>query len=62
MVDGNGNIIGEVTSGTMSPVLKQGIGMAYLAKGFWKNGTEIYIRIRNKDIKARVTDFPFINK
>lgn len=62
VVDGNGNIIGEVTSGTMSPVLKQGIGMAYLAKGFWKNGTEIYIRIRNKDIKARVTDFPFINK
>jgi aminomethyltransferase len=62
VVDQNGIIIGEVTSGTMSPMMKQGIGMAYLAKGFWKTGTEIYIRIRNKDIKALVTDFPIYKK
>jgi glycine cleavage system T protein (aminomethyltransferase) len=43
----------------MSPMLKQGIGMAYLAKGFWKPGTEIYIRIRNKDLKAKVVELPF---
>jgi aminomethyltransferase len=59
VVDSQGNIIGEVTSGTMSPMLKQGIGMAYLAKGFWKTDTEILIRIRNKDLKAKVTDLPF---
>jgi len=59
VVDSSGNLIGEVTSGTMSPMLKQGIGMAYLAKGFWKTGTEIFIRIRNKDLKATVVDFPF---
>ena len=53
VVDENGNIIGEVTSGTMSPMMKSGIGMAYLSKGFWKAGTEIFIRIRNKDLKAR---------
>lgn len=58
VVDINGNIIGEVTSGTMSPMMKQGIGMAYLSKGFWKKDTEIFIRIRNKDIKARVVDLP----
>jgi aminomethyltransferase len=58
IVDGSGNKIGEVTSGTMSPMMKQGIGMAYLARGFWKTGTEIYVRIREKNLKARVVDFP----
>ncbi|MCU0407619.1 MAG: glycine cleavage system aminomethyltransferase GcvT [Bacteroidales bacterium] len=58
VVNEKGEIIGEVTSGTMSPMMKQGIGMAYLNKGYWKTGTEIYIRIRNKDVKATVTDFP----
>ncbi len=62
VVDENGNMIGEVTSGTMSPMLKQGIGMAYLAKGFWKPDTGIFIRIRNKDLKAKVVNFPFYNK
>ena len=59
VVDAAGKVIGEVTSGTMSPMLKQGIGMGYLTQGFWKTGTEIFIRIRNKDLKARVTDLPF---
>ncbi len=59
VVDASGNRIGEVTSGTMSPVLKQGIGMAYLPEGFWKPGTEIYIRVRNKDLKAAVANLPF---
>jgi aminomethyltransferase len=59
VADGKGNIIGEVTSGTMSPMLKQGIGMAYLSKGFWNTGSEIFIRIRNKDLKAKVVDLPF---
>jgi aminomethyltransferase len=60
VIDAQGNIIGEVTSGTMSPMLKQGIGMAYLNKGFWKTDTEIFIRIRNKDLKAKVVNLPFI--
>jgi len=59
VVDKDGNVIGEVTSGTMSPMLKQGIGMAYLEKGFWKPDTEIYVRIRNKDLKAKVVNLPF---
>ena len=62
VVDAKGNKIGEVTSGTMSPMLKQGIGMAYLSKGFWKTDTEIFIRIRNKDLRAKVVDLPFYNK
>jgi len=62
IVDSSGNKIGEVTSGTMSPMLKKGIGMGYLARGFWKTGTEIFIRIRNKDIRAEITDMPFYKK
>jgi len=62
VVDSKGVNIGEVTSGTMSPMLKQGIGMAYLVKGFWKPDTEIYIRIRNKDLKAKVVNLPIYNK
>ncbi|MFH0842785.1 MAG: glycine cleavage system aminomethyltransferase GcvT [Bacteroidota bacterium] len=62
VVDGSGNNTGEVTSGTMSPMLKQGIGMAYLEKGFWKPDTEIFIRIRNKDLKAKVVNLPFYNE
>jgi len=58
VVNAKGEVIGEVTSGTMSPIMKQGIGMAYLNKGYWKTGTEIFIRIRNKDIKAQIADLP----
>ncbi len=59
IVDENGTVIGEVTSGTMSPSLKKGIGMGYLGKGFWKPDTPIFIRIRNKDLRARVVNMPF---
>ena len=62
VVNGTGEIIGEVTSGTMSPMMKQGIGMAYLNKGYWKTGTEIFIRIRNKDLKAKIVDLPIYKK
>ena len=62
VVNAAGEVIGEVTSGTMSPMMKQGIGMAYLSKGYWKPESEIFIRIRNKDLKARVVNLPFYNK
>jgi aminomethyltransferase len=62
VVDSNGNVIGEVTSGTMSPMMKQGIGMAYLGKGFWKPDAEIFIRIRNKELKAKVVNLPIYIK
>jgi aminomethyltransferase len=61
VVDAMGVNIGEVTSGTMSPMMKQGIGMAYLNKGYWKPDTEIFIRIRNKDLKAKIVNLPIYN-
>jgi aminomethyltransferase len=62
VVDASGNVIGEVTSGTMSPMLKQGIGMAYLNKNFCKTDTEIFIRVRGKDLRAKVAALPFFRK
>ena len=59
VVDAQGNLIGEVTSGTMSPSLKLGLGLAYLRQGFWKNDTEIFIRVRGRDLKAKVAPLPF---
>ncbi|HON18440.1 MAG TPA: glycine cleavage system aminomethyltransferase GcvT [Salinivirgaceae bacterium] len=59
IVDKNGNIIGMVTSGTHSPSLDKAIGMGYVANGFWNEGTEIFIRIRNKDLKAKIVKTPF---
>jgi aminomethyltransferase len=58
----DGELIGEVTSGTMSPTMKQGIGMAYLNYGYWKPDTEVFIRVRNKDLKARIVRMPFYSK
>ncbi len=55
-----GEIIGEVTSGTMSPCLKQGIGMGYVKKEYSKVGTEIAVVIREKLVKAEVVKLPFI--
>lgn len=55
----NDEVIGEVTSGTMSPMLKKGIGMAYITKPYWKDGSEIYIKVRNKKAKAIVNRPPF---
>lgn len=59
MVDAEGNKIGTVTSGTMSPLMKKGIGMGYVAAAFAKPGTEIYIRVRNRNLKAQVVKPPF---
>ncbi len=59
IVNEDGENIGVVTSGTMSPSLKKGIGMGYLIKGNTKLGTKIYIQIRNKAVSATVVKLPF---
>ena len=56
----DGAVIGKVTSGTMSPSLKQGIGMGYVQKAYAAAETEIFISIRDKAVKASVTKVPFL--
>ncbi len=60
LVNENDEIIGEVTSGGMSPILKKGIGLGYFNKGYTKFDTEIYIKIRNKKIKGKIVKLPFV--
>ena len=55
----DGRTVGEVTSGTMSPTLGEGIGMAYVDKDAAAEGTEIGIVIRDKAIPAEVVKPPF---
>ena len=54
------NEIGIVTSGTMSPVLKKGIGMGYVKFSSAKLGSQILIQIRNKYVKSEIVKPPFI--
>lgn len=62
IADAAGNIIGKVTSGTQSPSLNKAIGMGYVNTEFSKSGTEIFIVIRDKAIKAQVCKIPFLKK
>ena len=62
IVDSNGNVIGVVTSGTQSPSLNKGIGLGYVPTELSTVGSEIFIRIRNKDIAAKVVKLPFYKK
>lgn len=52
-------VIGHVTSGTISPVLKIGIGMGFVKPECAAIGTDIQIKIRNKNLKAVVVKPPF---
>ncbi len=58
--DANGNKIGRVTSGTQSPTLGHGIGLGYVKTEYATLGTEIYISVRNKGLKAEVSKLPLV--
>ena len=55
----NNEVIGHVTSGTQSPSLRKAIGMAYVQLEYAKAGTEIFIKIRDKMVPAKVVKMPF---
>jgi aminomethyltransferase len=58
--DAAGNVIGEVTSGTQSPSLNKAIGMGCVKTEHSKTDSEIFIEIRDKQIKAKVVKVPFL--
>jgi len=51
--------IGHVTSGTMSPTIGKGIGMGYINSNYATPGTDIYIAVRKKNLKAQIQKLPF---
>ena len=59
IVSPTGEIIGKVTSGTMSPSLNKAIGMGYVQTEYSKPDTEILIQIRKKQVSAKVIKLPF---
>ncbi|WP_411768735.1 glycine cleavage system aminomethyltransferase GcvT [Winogradskyella sp. A3E31] len=59
IVDSNGKAIGRVTSGTMSPSLKKGIGLGYVPPVFSDVGSKIYIQVRKNALPATVVKLPF---
>lgn len=62
IVDAEGNNIGIVTSGTMAPSLGKGIGMGYVKTAFAAVDSEIFIKIRNNNVLAKVVKMPFYKK
>ncbi|MCW0481948.1 glycine cleavage system aminomethyltransferase GcvT [Gaoshiqia sediminis] len=61
LADEAGNTIGVVTSGTQSPMLNKGIGMGYVAIAWSAIGTEVYVKVRNKLLKAKIVKIPFVS-
>ncbi|MBL7712273.1 MAG: glycine cleavage system aminomethyltransferase GcvT [Chitinophagaceae bacterium] len=59
VVDAAGKEIGVVTSGTQAPSLGKAIGMAYVAKEHSNEGSDIFIQVRDKALKATVVKMPF---
>ncbi len=56
----DGTVMGEVTSGTQSPSLNKAIGMGYVASEHAAAGSEIYVEVRGKLLKAVVVKIPFL--
>jgi aminomethyltransferase len=58
--DATGNVIGKVTSGTMSPMLGIGVGLGYVTTANSTPGSEIFIDVRGKGLKAEVNKLPLV--
>lgn len=56
----DGQQVGEVTSGTISPTLQKGIGLGYVPTNMAKPGTEIFVKVRDRLLKAQVVKLPFV--
>lgn len=59
--DAQGNVIGRVTSGTQSPTLQKAVGLGYVRTDFATLDSEVYIAVRDKLLKAKVSKVPFLS-
>ena len=58
----DGEVIGKITSGTVSPVLEKAIALGYVNKEFAEKGNSVYFSIRGKEIPATIIELPFVKK
>lgn len=62
IADAEGNVVGVVTSGTQSPSLEKAIGLGYVPTAMSALGTEVFVLVRGKSLKAVVVSLPFFKK
>ncbi len=62
IMDADENVIGEVTSGSQSPSMECGIGLGYINKPHTKPGSEVFIAVRKRRLKAEVVKLPILGK
>ncbi len=60
LCDAEGNKLGDVTSGTQSPTLQKGIGLGYVPTAYSKPDTEVFVKVRDRLLKAKVVKLPFV--
>ena len=58
----NGEVVGHITSGTVSPILEKPIAMGYVKSEFAKENETVNFLIRGKEISARIIKLPFVKK
>ena len=58
--DADGKTIGKVTSGTQAPSLGKAVGMGYVDTAFAPLDTTIFIKVRDRQLQAKVVKFPFV--
>jgi aminomethyltransferase len=62
VVTEDGTVIGEVTSGALSPTLGHPIAMAFIDPAFTDEGTAVFLDVRGKKLPATVTALPFYRR
>ena len=60
ITDSRGSVIGQVTSGCPSPTLNCNVAMAYVPKETDVVGNEVDVIVRNKPVKAKIIQMPFV--
>lgn len=60
LIDADENVIGKITSGTISPILEQGIAMAYIQKEFGTIDETVNVKVRNKVFTAKIVKGAFV--
>lgn len=58
----NGEVVGQITSGTVSPILEKPIAMGYVRSEFAKENETVNFLIRGKEIPAKIIKLPFVKK
>jgi aminomethyltransferase len=60
IADEDGDVVGHLTSGTMSPTLEKPVGLGYVPADYADPGTSVQVVVRGQHKQARVTDTPFL--